>query len=309
MSQEIKKQGTPEISPALKSKMLAAGSYEELLKCWKQLAEEFDLKPLPKWGTTEDKDRNLRYWLTFAHQCFSQPNCACDTAIKQIWENKLSELTGTGIPKEFLLQTVRVGALQDQLNGISSKERHKAMMNTVDVNGYTWANQELLKLENEKKEQVKVQKEFEAKQLEVKKEQTIGEIGRDMKDPNFNLTDEQKKLLRRDFQGACALWKAFYGGANWTRAREKNKNFDDFLNASLDQKLSSEIALEFKRLCEEDEDISEDLKGYESFDNRLKFEMLNPESGWFYVAKMNNSTTLRQFLNNCASNMDSWMQL
>ncbi len=310
MTEKNEAKKSVEISAELRSKMLEAGRYEELLSSWKQLAQEADFESVPA-GLPTEEGRDLRYWLNYAYGCFSKQNAACDSAVKQIWQNQkfLAELDAMNIPREFLLQTVRVGALKDQMEIISGEGKHRAVELYVDLNGYSWANGELIKLQTEKTEQKKIEKEIAKQREAAKKEQAIAEIGREMNTQDFSMTTEQKKLLRHDFELNCKLWKALNESSAWANSLKRNTKLSQFFLENGQRELTPEITREFQVLCEEDKDISRAFGSWEGQGTRLKFQMLNPESGWFYVAKKNKVTTLKGFLRACTNNMDSWMEL
>lgn len=317
--QNIEHPERPEkISESLRSAMLQAGDMEKIRECWHSLSKElnFDgkwIEPefIQKEGFSVEQERtDLKYFLNQIFNLIQRPNCACDSFVKAIFENDLllSELDEAGIPCEFLLQTVRVTALTAQLQSISGDSKHLPVDNYVDINGYSWANEELSKLpharkreEHGAKREEKGGKELEAVQLQARKDAVIAGIVRRMQEPSFEFTEEEKKLLREDFAYKLRAWKAFFESSEFIASKALD---DFFLKKFPNEEISVELFKKFKEICENDKCL---MRRNEYLPRIL--DIMNPESGWFSVLLINKSMKLINFKRSVCNNMCDWFKL
>ncbi|MBU0577759.1 hypothetical protein KJ742_00885 [Patescibacteria group bacterium] len=286
-----------EISSDLRQSMKEAGTYDELSSCWQHLADEVDLKADTQYGS-------FLYWLELAHRCFTKAqHPACDSGVKGVFESEeyLSKLDKMGIPREFLLQSVRVGALMNQLYFIQGDNRHNPVQNFVDADGYSWADGQLIVLSRDKEaargEQAAAEAAAARTREKVKKETTIADIQLHMREPDFSLTRDQADLLRSDFKGKLRYWKAFCD-ACMSSDTVRPFVFGEYA----DEEITPEIFAAFREAYEGDPHLADRY-------DKLPLEIIDPESGWFYVLIKNKKTTMSRFLSAAVSNMNSWFEL
>ena len=326
-----------EISGELKNSMLQAATYEQLFACWAELKIYLDASHsdgVKQWGSVIQN-------LDVVYRCF-QPNgrYACDTPVKAIFdtEEKLQELEMLGIPQEFLLQTVRVGAIKSMLLGVESapheslklysdgtfarettakieadkledpeKERQRLIelledsLRNVNIDGFTWANEKLRELALQKQEATKAAKFAEEERVKREKESVIENIQARMHEPNFCLESPDSKLLKRDFQDKLIAWKGFFESS-------AGRKMNTFFQEHRETEFTSEFFAEFVQACEA---VPEVRKAYfgGSAHHPLPIEIINPDSGWFAVLIINKQKTFGQFLGSACSNMNSWFVL
>lgn len=319
-----------EITEALKAQMLAAGTAEKLTACWQNLYQEANLEKHPGYAGTINSPDALAILLRQTHQCFvGSDRFACDIPVKRLWEIEaaMTELDQSGIPREFLLQTVRVGALKELLASMSGPGRHDPHnlhtdgtinrqkreatdrgehvgyagndhadpAGSLNLDGYAWANRELGKIKSEKIAAAQAANELAAQQLATRKATTIQEMATNMRTPGYELTQEQKDMLHHHFRSKLWFLKAIFEQAegrhvlNKFRKENGNKTLDQALFEELSNSLSSENA--FSKYADR-------LSGSDG-----ALQILNPQSGWHYVILKNGVTTFNDFYLRVCSNM------
>lgn len=315
-----------EFSRELCEAMAKAGTYEELLACWINVKSYIDTLP-----DTIKQHGSMAKNLDLAFRCFSEPPYACDSGVKFIFEDNSAELEKSGIPKEFLLQTVRVGAIKSMLcdverspqrfvslhsDGTTSRliseqvrngrlndpeEERKRLLDllnealrTPNIDGLGWANRHFAILDKEKKEAGAAQKRREEEELKMSKEAAIERIKVRMFEPEFHLELKDTKLLRSDFQYKLMAWKGFFESGG--------RKLDTFFQDNRDRTFSKEFFAEFMSACHAVPEIEENLES-------LPVDIINPDSGWFAVLIINKQDTFGKFLGSACSNMNSWFVL
>jgi hypothetical protein len=273
----------------LRERMAKGASYEELLGLWNQLGEHVDLKA----------ENPLSKELELVYRCLQKG--ACDSGVRNIFRQPtlLNELEALGIPREFLLQCVMVGALVDQLNllkrGDFKTNRVEPQKLWLEVNGWDWANEELQKLGQAAQKREANEAEEKTMRERVKKEAVVAELQANLKNNDFRMSPEQKKLLRDDFRTKLIRWKAFCD------RHLGDKEIEDFrLSPRGSEPITPEVFAEFSAICKRNPKIK-----LENF----PLEIINPDSGWFYVLVRNNVNSINKFLQGAVSNMNNWFEL
>jgi hypothetical protein len=281
------------ISPDLIEKMQKGAGYEELLQMWAQLSEQLDFKS----GSSQ-----LYKVLDTVHQSLKQG--ACDSSVKEIFATPayLEELQRLSIPKEFLLQCVMVGALVSQLDILKSGNYKTGKIEPqtlwLETNGWDWANTKLREIKQQAdKEQASRAEESNIEETvqNVKKDTLIAELKANLENPKFKMTQQQNDLIRYDFRDKLIKWKAFC---------DKNMSEKEIKELRLgeqgDKKITQDIYVKFIEICKRIPRIKE---------KDIPFEIINPNSGWFYVLVKNNANSINGFLQKAVSNMFDWFQL
>ncbi len=314
--------------------MASANTYEQLLDCWAGLVGTLDKDLVENWGTLEFNIKNL-------YSTFSKPPFACDGIAKNIFENEdlLSKAAEMKIPKEFLLQTVRVGAVKDLQSRIekSSKEPVRLypdgtvsrvfreevelgklenqdeeikrlrnllskVMDTPNMDGFTWANNEIKEISDTKRKEQAGAVEERNIQNEKSKEDAIRNIGEQMHTPEYHLSKAQADLLREDFANKLHLWKGILENSE---SGELRAYLDSFLEKDEDTELTPEFFENFKRFYQAYLDSHPNISGRST----LPLEIIDPSSGWFSAVLINKQTNLRNFVTSIYGNMGQWFQL
>lgn len=274
------------VPTALGDRMQKGASHEQLLEIWSQLEEVLDLK-------TESP---LQKALNRVHHSLKRG--ACDTYVKDIFENPglLEELEALGIPKEFLLQCVMVGALVDQLNLMSYQNQNiEPQTLWLETNGWSWANEELKKCLQDRKGKDTRKAEETLMKGKVQKEAVIAQLQANLNNPDFEMTREQKDLLKEDFRSKLIQWKAFCD--QYMSEKEINELR---LSSEGGQPITPNIYARFVEICKNLPRMR--AEGF-------PFEIMNPDSGWFHVVAKNNVNSINSFLQAAVSNMNNWFVL
>jgi len=154
-------------APVPEVSMANAATYEQLIACWGTLMTRLNSSAPPE---TTQRDP-LKQCLGRAYQCFRGERFACDTAVKDIFskDDFLKQLSELGIPENFLLQTVRVGALKSALKETEDAPHSHVILvpdgrvkegfppGETNLDGFSWANEQLRLLGVQKKEAAKNQ--------------------------------------------------------------------------------------------------------------------------------------------------------
>lgn len=283
-----------QISEALKQEMQQARDYQQLTTSWQKLNQEWALQ-----YPSKNEASALEKSLTLISICFCKTDGhnACDSGAKQIWNNPdaLQQLKNSGIPLTFILQSVRIGAIREQEALIS--QTLEPVSDGREINGFNWANEQLVILKQEAESQQK-QAETQAEiQLQTQTEAvfTFLQAGQE-------LTAEQKKLIRPEIEKALRYWKASSEKfSRWTEVQ-------DFLSSHGDRPLTVQLAREFQQIIQNRAN-SRQRDVYKTMAKNLEFRLINPDSAWFKVLEINGQSTLREFINAANSNMDSWFVL
>lgn len=310
--------------------MANLATYEQLLSAWEEINEGLDPAQISQHGT-------LAFYLKNIYSCFTRPPFECDSGVKSIFENtKLREgLKGAGIAEEFLLHTVRMGAIKGiqtrlertpgqpvelysdgTMSRLMSQEIESGRLESAEaererlvriirrlettptLDGYSWANQGLKVLEEEKKNAQNGKLEADKQQTEKNKLVALDRIKKQMSEPDFRLTPEDATLLRQDFANKLVLWKAVLESG-------VGAELNYFLEEYGDSDLTPEIFAKFKSFYETNTKIQAMRSGRPD----LPLEIIDPESGWFSVLIVNKQTKLREFIRSAYGNMNSWFLL
>lgn len=321
-----------EVNGELREAMAKAATYEELLACWMNVKVYIDTLPdaMKQTGMAKNLDLVIR--------CFMKPPYACDSGVKFIFEDNSAELEKSGVPKEFLLQTVRVGAIKSMLSDVEryphqfvsvqfdgtashfiskevkdgrvddpEEERQRLIellnsaLHTPNIDGMGWANREFAILDEQKKQTTAAEKKENAEQLLRDKEAAIERIQARMHEPGFHLQLSDAKLLRRDFEDKLIAWKAFFESSSGSK-------LNTFFQQNRNRQFTPDFFAEFVEACESVPEIKRDFFD-ESPYQHLPVEIINPESGWFAVLIINKQDTFGKFLSSAVSNMNSWLVL
>ncbi len=322
----IKKEG----GQTIENSMVSAATYEQLLSVWTELNKQLDFLQATEYKTLVSRLRNV-------FTCFGKSPFECDSSVKNIFENdKLRrELKNAGISEEFLLHTVRMGAIKgvqaqiernpdqpvelhpdgtmfrliiEQIEGgrlTDPKEKRERLAllirqiaNTPTLDGYSWANQELKTLEEKKKTAQKGKLEESKQQIEREKLSALGRIKAGMRAEGFRLSKEDANLLRQDFATKLILWKAVLESG-------VGAVLSSFLYEYGNLELTPEIFAKFKSFYENNAEIRDLRLGRAD----LPLEIIDPNSGWFAVLLINKKTKLREFVSSAYSNINSWFEL
>lgn len=305
----------------LENLLRRAATFDGLQTCWEVVRRSFDTPRFLQNGEVRDL-------LKLVADCFSKPPYECDSGVKKIWEGPelRAQLKELGVPEEFLLHTVRVGALKGALaraeaapdravplpaDGTVMYEIVKVLGNRLSdpaaensrllsiirdvlaqptLDGYSWANAELDKLTKARVAGDASKVEAARAALEVKKEQAIGAIYTNMRQPGFRLQSEQVSLLRDDFERHLTRWRGFIQGRG---AKQAQALFMQKGNQVIDRGLFQEFRSSCASLVEAD----------------FPWDIMNPDSGWFAVLLINNATTVSNFISDLNGNMNSWFRL
>ena len=335
MSKENPIQRT-EISQELKTQMMAAATYEELAACWESLAAEQNFgDEITSRGLKSTPEESVMSQLQNTRLIFTRSPYACDSAIKTIFEDQhmSSVLERMGIPQEFLLQTVRIGAIKSLLvdaerarhrpvtlfaDGTMTREISAAMYSgklddpekeqerlkqivlqtlaSPTLDGISWANTHLANIQKEKKEAQQKEKQEQELKKELAKTDLVARIQQNMRVPGFRLDVEQKNMLRDNFAGRLAFWKSFLENSVGRNAA------DNFFKEHANDEITVETFTMFKDMLSKDAGVAENYNDDERLGRAL--EILNPESGWFYVLIANKKRTWGEFKEASHSNFD-----
>ncbi len=220
MAQLDNQNGIIEIPAELLESIKNAATFEDVKNVWDSLKEisSFDQASYSEWSQVDQEVKGTLDWNIYAiSHCLgkNKKSVACDNFAKIIWgeDNNidgdcLAELDSAGIPREFVLHTVRIAATKSlelslKNNPISPVEQ------VLDLDGFSWANKKLAELSNERKAQEERDKEDEKAHIEAQKNVVIGCLQTSMNQPDFVLDGKRVDLLRRDFQSKLYVWKAF----------------------------------------------------------------------------------------------------
>lgn len=289
MSEEVPKLSN--VSEDFRAEMNEAGSYEELKACWMKLDEELEISNYDRFGT------GLKTRLGIVHNLFTRDdNNVCDTHAFAILEDPalLEELNAVGISRKFLLQTVRVGAVIDLYRSISGDGKHKPVLNMTDnplaLSGFNRADEMFKELVKAEEAEVVREKELAKQQEDVRKKELVVR----MKGPTYNLEEDEKKLIEQDIKFLLRSWKSYlttyseqlgaYGGGG------------EFA----EQEITPESFEAFEAVCKECPKI---------WERENMVNLVNPDSGWFYVLKKNEVKTFGQFISSCHNNFNDWFEL
>lgn len=295
----------------LTQQMHAAGTYEELMSCWDDLSDVAHFDSYDDHMALNDipEGEHLLTYLRKMYQCFSG-SYECDTFCKMIWnEGLLHELDKMGIPRLFLLQTVRMGAIMGVKQTIE-RGPHVPMQllypygeRKHDLSGgFQWANDQMREIQVQKQKDADSNRELEDVRHQSQIDAAIQDVAIHMRDPGYSMPEDQKRLLRDSFKMKLIGWKAF------SDAYLSNDAIAPFWSGEFaDKEITPESYESFVDACESDDEIREDL--LEDEFRKAMFEMVNPDSGWFYALIKNGKTTWRQFLSSAVSNMNHWFEL
>ncbi len=317
---------TPETST------VAAGTYEGLLLTWEELKTR--INQLPKEDL--EKSNSIGQLLNLAYKCFCRPPYECDSAVKRIFEEEglLQKLEQLEIPPEFLLQCVRVGAIKSILSRVESSPQEPVVLNSdgtqarimsdrikkgreadsaaeekrlanlvyealyePSLDGYSWANQKLRGAKEAKAREEKLNLDSKKDQEQVAKLKAVDRLKNGLGQKDFKPEKTDAALLREDFQTKLMLWKAFF------ESNESNRAIYPFIEKHGKEEITPELFQQFQ------ETFLQDPRLQESWSKRLPLEIINPNSGWFYVLVANKKTNLREFYGAACSNMNRWFEL
>ncbi|HLD31251.1 MAG TPA: hypothetical protein VJB41_03620 [Patescibacteria group bacterium] len=327
--QEKPPQETPAENPIEK-----AGSYEELIVCWERIINSLDPEQVKKWGTIDS-------CLKIMYDCFCKPGYGCDSAAKQIFDQEgySERLEQLGIPEEFLLHTVRVGALKGMLyrvekspknpvdlpyDGTSSRLARQRLNEGVledpeaeikrligmfgqslavpNLDGYSWANGRLEELDKQRRERDAEKGKREEQEKEQAKKAAIERIKLSMHEKNFRVDSADAELLKEDFKGKLRLWKSFLES-------HEGRELDEFIKEHGEEKITQELFTELREVCENNTKIKDEWFLGRKDSPVLPLEIIDPSSGWFGVLIINKQTRLKDFISSAYSNMDAWFVL
>ncbi len=306
----------------LESLLLRAGTFEGLQSCWSIVLSSLETPAFQQTG-------EVTHWLKLVGNSFSKPPHECDTGVKQIWAQPelRVQLKDLGVPEEFLLHTVRVGALKGALTSIE-KSPHEPVRLYSDgtvgrdtdqiidheqfsdpaaergrlikmihrqqseptLDGYSWANAQLGVLAEAKVTAKATEVAANRVAAEARKTQTIALIYGNMRDPDFHLQPADAALLRGEFASRLTRWRGFIQG-------DGSKVVREFITEHSDAAITPELFSTFRTRCAD--------QAGENF----PWDIMNPASGWFAVLIINRATTLSTFISNLHNNMNSWFKL
>lgn len=234
------------------------------------------------------------------------------------------------IPKDFILHSVRIGAVKGMLFELEQRPQNPVelhsdgtvirektgeiydgaldanvevirlrkiafdVLQSQNIDGLTWANEQFKNLDKVKKLKIAEEKQRITQDIFEKKERILEDVQLHMRDESFRFTPEQIESLKNDFYNKLTQWKAILEGGFGLVAQ-------NFISEHGDKEITSDIFLKFKRLYETS------LTGNER--RRLPLEIIDPTSGCFSVCILNKVTTLREFTSAAYSNMNSWFVL
>lgn len=299
-----------------------AASFEGLQRCWAVIQRNLDTERFRAAGEVTDV-------LKFVAGCFTKPPYACDAGVKQIWAKAelRAQLKGLGIPEEFLLHTVRVGALKEVLASVEVSP-HQAVRLPVDgtvmrgtseviengrldnpaeeikrlitllrrvqseptLDGYSWANNELNSLAEVRAAARASAVTAEHLVIEQSKQSAIARIYTRMHELNFRLQPADAALLRQDFSARLTQWRAFIQTDGRAAA-------DSFRDKHGSEEITPTLFREFRTTCEQ------------QAPDDFQWNIMNPDSGWFAVLIINRATTVSKFISNLHNNMNQWFEL
>lgn len=323
----------PEIN--IEQAMRRAATYEELLTCWSALNTELTQRKAAG-EIMGEAERTLNHMFT----SISKPPYECDSAAKRLFEEPelRQRLVEMNIPEEFVLHTVRVGALKGALtnvertpsqsvalygdasmqrvteNKISSErledpeDERKRLVDMIrriqsesTLDGYSWANDQLRLLGEAKKATQAGAEQRKREETARNKESAIARIQQSMHEPNFHVSREDAELLRPDFALKLARWKFFLESST-------GQKIADFCRKYGDEEITVDLFTRLKADCDADLDVQELRSGKEHRPS-LPLEIINPNSGWYAVLLINKKTKLRDFTSAAHGNMNSWFVL
>ncbi len=306
--------------------MRAASTYEELITCWDDIKNRIEALP-----DNEKESGSLASALLFLHRTFSEPPHECDTWAKEIFENEQlrTALREFHIPEEFLLHTVRIGALKGMLQRVGEKpglpvelpydgtmvrkideevdsgkledpnaenERLESIIRNIqyhpNLDGYSWANQQLTVLQKERDAGALAAKERSRQHMEARVEEALQRVAKDMRTENFHFRSEDAELLKHSIASKLVRWKGFLEG-------REGGPLAQFMLDHGEEQITSEL---YRQIITNVETLFP--KG-----NKPPLEMIDPDSGWFAVLIINKTTTLGSFRQAAHSNMNGWFKL
>jgi hypothetical protein len=278
-----------QLPESLLQTLKTAGAYDELRNGWIELGQALALN---------DKEvGSLKRLLFTTMSCFLKAESpACDSAVKAIFENEkhLQALQEFGIPAQFLLQCVRVGALKGYLSQAEQQPGNAITFfygSDADVDGFMWANEKLVELARKQQEEKKVQENLDRERLKVRMFALLIKLR-----SGGELTPEElplKKELREDIS---LKLKALKGLLESTSVL--GRFFADNRNQSMTPELFETISQINKR--------DKESRGRT---NDFPLSLLDPSSPWFYVMQRNNQKTLGEMSSSLYCNMGDWFEL
>lgn len=306
--------------------MRSAKTYDQIVACWQEIMNRLD-----------SEEQTMKYseiipLLRMLYSCFSRPPYECDSAAKEIFDDEKiqSELKDLQISEQFILNTVRIGALKGLLFRIESNphtpvslpydgtivrgihtevedeelsepqdeiKRLKSIIFRIseqpNLDGYSWANAKLDALkEQERMASMTTNAEAEKRRAE-EKIQALERIKKNMHSENFHPDSADADLLRGDFKSKLRYWKAYLESSS-------GRKVDTLLLEHGNEQITPDL---FERLFKENDEL------FPEKDRMPSLELLDPNSGWFSVLIINKKTTFGEFRKAVYSNMDGWFQL
>lgn len=312
-----------EFSPQLKAfekkisiefiqQMRAAGTFEELSDCWDQL-DVF----LTSEDITSLDNHILLLHLSLASDSFRH-NKNCEIGIKRMHRKEMMDLLEQlGISPEFLYQSIRVNALRRAEFRISDKDKHKSVallrdqtllkaaqnnqkpLPAVNLEGYAWADQELSKLEEIRASESQKFQQFTDILEGVQKDFLLAHLGQHMYEENFILKPAQLNLLARHWHNWLSYWQDCFKNADLRPQSPFEIFFKLYGERSISPELFDRLKLAFNSTISE---------GIHLYNNALPLDIINPNSGWFFVCIKNLKApiTFNKFKQAVLGDMADW---